>query len=203
MEWTLVVLIGLLTPLAASVWSCAKSYFDRGQRRGLADAAREIIRGAQTHLGTRQGAVPKSVLKTTVKLTRTIANPTFPCEPALWEFGHALADACWKNGYGEGVKVGAVPDDKIRIELTLPELLQMSWLAHLGFQHMMPNYRGFEVHRFSGADDARDGARSVALLECALPKSDRPFADLHGQIANREKLIADWWVAPIREHEPA
>jgi type II secretory pathway pseudopilin PulG len=201
-ELTLVILLSLLSLLAAAMWSCARSYFDRGRRRGLADAAREIIHGAQAQLGSRQGAVPGTVLKTTAKLTRTIANPNLPCEPALWEFGHALADACWQNGYGEGVHVGAIPDDKIRIEVSLQELLQMSWLAHLGFQHMMPNYRGFELHRFNGADDALEGARSVAILECALPRSERPFEDIHGQIANREQLISDWWTR-VREHAPA
>jgi hypothetical protein len=43
------------------------------------------------------------------------------------------------------------------VDLSVNELLQLSWLAHLGFQHMMPNYRGFEVYRFSGEEDAAEG----------------------------------------------
>jgi hypothetical protein len=191
----LTVSVVLLVTLLAAGWSCAKSYFERGRRRGLELAADEILRGAQSHLGSKDAAVPKSVQKALAMHKRTIASPNVPCEPALWEFGNAVGDACWRNGHGEGVKVGARPDDMIRLDISLAELLQMSWLAHLGFQHMMPNYRGFEVHRFSGADDASEGARSVAILECALPRSERPFADLRTQITGREKMIADWWPA--------
>lgn len=145
--------------------------------------------------------MPDAIVKGMAALTRAVANPYAACEPVLWDVGHALADACWTNGHRDAARAGAVPDDKIRIEVSLAELLQMSWLAHLGFQHMMPNYRGFEVHRFSGAADAREGARSVAILECALPKPERPFANLREQIVGRETLIADWW--PAREPEPA
>jgi hypothetical protein len=75
----------------------------------------------------------------------------------------------------------------------LNELLQLSWLAHLGFQHMMPNYRGLEIHRFSGEDDAIEGAKAVGRIESAIPTKQRPFADLALQIKNRQKLISDWW----------
>ena len=60
---------------------------------------------------------------------------------------------------------------------------------------MMPNYRGIEIHRFSGEDDARDAARSVALLECAIPKTDRPFADVKTQMLARDSMISGWWTA--------
>ncbi|QND70420.1 hypothetical protein HB776_03545 [Tardiphaga robiniae] len=46
----------------------------------------------------------------------------------------------------------------IRTDPTLNELLSMSWLVHLGVQHTMPDYRGIDVHRFSGEVDARDAA---------------------------------------------
>jgi hypothetical protein len=193
----IIVLAVLQAILLAAGWSCAKSYYERGRRWGLEQAAAEILRGAQTSLGSKDAAVPKPVLKALAAHKRAIANPTMPCEPALWDVGHAIGEGCWRNGYSEGVKVEAKPEDRIRLDLSLAELLQMSWLAHLGFQHMMPNYRGFEVHRFSGADDACEGARSVAILECALPRSERPFADLKTQILNRERLITGWWtIAP-------
>lgn len=41
------------------------------------------------------------------------------------------------------------------------ELLHVAWLAHLGFKHMMPNYRSFDVHRFDGRVDAQDGSFAV------------------------------------------
>jgi len=73
------------------------------------------------------------------------------------------------------------------------ELLQLGWLAHLGFQHMMPNYRGFEIYRFSSEEDALEGARAVSKIEGVIPVKERPVADLTVQFKSRQKLIADWW----------
>ena len=58
------------------------------------------------------------------------------------------------QGHRAGVKRKAPAEGYIRVDFSVTELLQLSWLAHLGFQNMMPNYRGFEIHRFSGAEDA-------------------------------------------------
>jgi hypothetical protein len=60
---------------------------------------------------------------------------------------------------------------------------------------MMPNYRGFEIHRFSGEADAREGALAVSRIESAVPAKDRPFADLAVQLGDRLKMIGDWWHA--------
>jgi hypothetical protein len=77
--------------------------------------------------------------------------------------------------------------------------LQLSRLADLGFKHMMPNYRGFEIHRFGGEEDAQDGARAVGKIESVVPAKDRPIADRSVQFKSRQKLICDWWrVAPNR-----
>jgi hypothetical protein len=191
----LLVLLVLQLALMASAWSCAKSYFEKGRLRGLEQATQESVRGAQSHLACRGKPVPDAVSASIASIGAMLdARAKEAYEPPLWAFGNALGEACWRNGYDAGVEQGAIPEGKIRIELAAAELLQVTWLAHLGFQHMMPNYRGFDVHRFSGSDDAHEGARSVALLECALPRRQRPFADIKTQICGREKLIADWWM---------
>jgi hypothetical protein len=58
---------------------------------------------------------------------------------------------------------------------------------------MMPNYRGFEIHRFNGEEDAQEGAKAVSRIEAAIPAKERPFVDLSVQFKGREKLISDWW----------
>ena len=183
-----------LVLFVASVYSSVKSVLERRIPRQLEFLSDELIRGAQSHLGTHEQALPGSVVQNHQAFKRMLSRPGAALHPALWELGNAIGEECWRNGYFEGLKVGARPADKIRIELTAEELLRMSWLAHLGFQHMMPNYRGFEVYRFSGEDDAKAGARAVALLECALPKDRRPFSDITAQLQTREKMIGAWWV---------
>ena len=189
----LLVIVVLLLALLGSAWSCARSYFEKGRLRGLEQATRETIRGAQSHFGGIR--IPDKVQGSIVSIGAMVdARAKAAYEPPLWAFGDAVGDACWQNGYEAGIRQGAIPDGKIRIDLAPAELLQVTWLAHLGFQHMMPNYRGYEIHRFHGPEDAREGARSVALLECALPRPQRPFSDIRTQIESRERLIADWWV---------
>lgn len=196
----LTIVVLLLAALLVAGWSCARSYYESGRRRGLDVAARELIRGARPRFPAQSAVLPEPVRAALAQHRRILANPDPSSEPGLSDLGHAIGEACWRNGFDEAVALGATPDDKIRIEVSLGELLQMSWLAHLGFQHMMPNYRGIEVHRFSGPVDAGEAAHSVALLECALPKAARPFADVRTQIRDRDKLITDWWPAwPARD----
>jgi hypothetical protein len=83
-------------------------------------------------------------------------------------------------------------DGKIHVELSVDELHQLTWLAHLGFQHMMPNYRGFETHRFSGEDDARNGAKAIERLEVTILTMQGPVDPV--ALANsRLTLIESWW----------
>jgi len=196
----LAFIVIFLVLFVASVFSSVKSVIERRIPRKLEFLSDELIRGAQSHLGTHEQAIPVSVAQNNQTFKRMLSRPAAALHPALWDLGHAIGEECWRNGYVEGLKVGAQPAGTIRIELSAEELLQMSWLAHLGFQHMMPNYRGFEVYRFNGEADARAGARAVALLECALPKSQRPFADITTQLQTRDKMIGDWWV---KKPEPA
>jgi hypothetical protein len=116
-----------------------------------------------------------------------------PYHAQLWIVGDAIGDACWRKGHAAGIRRKAPAEGKIRADFSLNELLQLSWLAHLGFQYMMPNYRGFEIHRFSGKEDALEGAIAIGKIEGAIPAKMRPFTDLGVQLKNRQKLINDWW----------
>jgi hypothetical protein len=196
----LLVLGGLEVALVVAGWSCAKSYFEKGRLRGLEQATREISRGISSHYELEGQVIPERVAKAVKAFEAVAVRPrkkdngsTDPYHAQLWIVGDAIGEACWLKGHAAGIKRTAPAEGKIRVDLTLPELLQLNWLAHLGFQHMMPNYRGFEIHRFSGEEDARDGAKAVGKIESAIPSKQRPFADLSAQINSRQKLICDWW----------
>jgi hypothetical protein len=170
----------------------------------MQDAAQEMIRGISSHCELEGRGVPDSVTKAVANLKTLSARnlaPTSkdPYEARFWVFGDAVGDACWRKGHASGLKKREPAEGKVRIDLSLNELLQLSWLAHLGFQHMMPNFRGFEIHRFSGAQDAEDGSRAIGRIEAAIPASNRPFGDLPAQLKRRQKLIVGWWdAAPKR-----
>jgi hypothetical protein len=168
---------GLNAVLLYLSFSCAKTFYDKGRRRGMEEATRELSRGISSHCELEGKDVPERVAIALKRLKEASSKP-------------------WNKGHAAGVRRKAPATGKLRVDFSLTELLQLSWLAHLGFQHMMPNYRGFEVHRFSGPDDAREGASAVGKIESAIPAKERPFGDLSTQVKGRQKLICDWWQAP-------
>ena len=198
----LFILGGLHVALIVAGWSCAKSYFDKGRLQGMEEAMREISRGISSHYELEGQVAPERVAKA-VKALKAASGKrwkkgkgaTDPYHAQLWIVGDSIGEACWLKGHAAGIRRKAPAQGKIRVDLSLNELLQLSWLAQLGFQHMMPNYRGFEIHRFSGEEDAREGAAAVGKIESVIPAKERPFADLSVQFKKRQKLICDWWQA--------
>jgi hypothetical protein len=198
----LLILGGLEVALIVAGWSCARSYFDKGRLQGVEEATREISRGISSHYELEGQGIPERVAKAVKTLKAVAGKPrkkgngsTDPYHAQLWVVGDAIGEACWLKGHAAGIRRRAPAEGKIRVDLSLTELLQLSGLAHLGFQHMMPNYRGFEIHRFSGEEDAREGAKAVGKIESAIPAKERHFADLSIQFKSRQKLICDWWQA--------
>jgi hypothetical protein len=198
-----ILLCGLLVALVFATWSSARSYFEKGRRRGAEEATREILRGIASHCELEGQGVPESMAKALKaanvvhdKRSKRGTASTDPYHARLWVLGDAVGESCWLKGHAAGIRRKAPAEGRIRVDLSLNELLQLSWLAHLGFQHMMPNYRGFEIHRFHGEEDALEGARAVSKIEAVIPAKERPFADLSAQFEGRQKLITDWWQAP-------
>jgi hypothetical protein len=196
----LLVIGGLLAAFVGAGFSCARSYLEKGRLRGMEEATREMTRGLASHY-EREDQVASKRLAAALKAFKDVSGKpwkkasTDPYHAQLWIVGDAIGEACWLKGHAAGMRRRAPAEGKIRVDLSLNELLQLSWLAHLGFQHMMPNYRGFEIHRFSGEEDAWEGAKAVARIEAVIPAKERPFSDLSVQVKGRQKLICDWWQA--------
>jgi hypothetical protein len=194
----LAVLIVLLTLLLASTWSSARSYFAKGRLKGMEEATLEIIRGVDSHYQTAGQAPPDHVVKA-VEAVRSFARGASHeksierYQARLWIFGDAVGAACWRKGY-DACRLQMTPRiDKIRVELSMRELLHLTSLAHLGFKKMMPNDRGIEMHRFGNEDDAREGTCAIDRLEQAIPARQSPFDDPLAQSADRQQLIQNWW----------
>lgn len=201
----LLILGGLLAAFIVASWSCANSYFEKGRLQGMEEATREIVRGLGSHYELAGQTMPERVAKAaegikavSKKRWKKSKGSTDPYHAQLWIFGDAVGEACWLKGHAAGIRRKTPAEGKLRVDLSLNELLQLGRLAHLGFQHMMPNYCSFEIHRFSGEEDAQEAAMAVGRIEVAVPAKARPFADLSVQLTARQKLIRDWWQAVPR-----
>ena len=193
----LTVLTILLLLLMISLGSFLRSCFVRGRLRGMQEAAAEIIRGLNSHVEV-EGELTAGVSKALETLKTAAAGVSHHKQierryAHLWVFGDAIGKSCWSKGYRTGKLTMAPRDDKVLVELSVNELRQLAWLAHLGFQHMMPNYRGFEIHRFSGEEDALDGAKAVERLEVSVPAMHRTADDPIALSNARLGLINNWW----------
>jgi hypothetical protein len=192
------VLTGLFLGLTWTTWSMSRSFFEKGRVRGIRECVREIRKGTVVLLDCEDKNLPDDLQKAISTLEALLdrvpsktKSGTDPIHAQLWTLGRTLAEACWVKGHAAGVRRKAPAEGKIRVDLSAVELLQLGGLANLGFQHMMPNARLFELRRFTGKDDAVEAARAVSRLEAAIPKEHRP--DLLRHAESRMQLIDDWW----------
>jgi hypothetical protein len=185
----------------------SRSFFGKGRIRGIRECVMEIRKGTVVLLDSEDKKLPDDLQQALAGLEQLLARAptktkagTDPIHAQLWTLGRTLADACWVKGHAAGIRRKAPVDGKIRVDLSIVELLQLGGLANLGFQHMMPNARLFELRRFTGKDDAVEAARAVSRLEAAIPKENRP--DLVRHAESRMQLIDNWWT-PVKERSIA
>jgi hypothetical protein len=184
--------------LAWSTLSMSRSFFEKGRIRGIRECVRELRRGTIAQLDFEDQKLPDDLRKALSALEALLdraplktKSETDPIHAQLWTLGRTLAEACWLKGHAAGVRRKTPAEGKIRVDLSAIELLQLGGLANLGFQHMMPNTRLFELRRFTGRDDAVEAARALNRLEASIPKQHRP--DLLRHAEDRMQLIDDWW----------
>ena len=190
----LAVLVVLLVLLLASTWSSARSFFLKGRLAGMEEATLEIIRGINSHYSAAGQSPPEYVTKAIESIRAFARGASYEksihrYQARLWIFGDAVGAACWRRGY-EACKQQMAPEKgKIRVDMSISELLHLTSLAHLGFKKMMPNDRDIELHRFGGEDHAIEVAYAVERLEHAIPDNIRSF----DHAASRDALIRNWW----------
>lgn len=189
-----VFMITLQLLLCAAALSCARSYFSKGRVAGIQVAAREILRGVQSHYHTAGLAIPRHIAKAIEAVDcfpgDTSSEKAFLRYRAkLSTFGDAVGSACWRKGF-ETCRGQMQPrEDRIRLDLRSDDLLQLAALAHLGFKKTMPNDRAIETARFNGEQHALSASRAIERLECAIPEPLR--SSDHSGI--RQAMIRHWW----------
>jgi hypothetical protein len=198
MDVVLWVFISLFLGLAWSTWSMSRSFFEKGRIRGIRECVREMRRGTVAQLDCEDHKLPDDLQKALSALEALLdraplntKSNTDPIHAQLWTLGRTLAEACWIKGHAAGVRRKAPAEGKVRVDLSAIDLLQLGGLANLGFQHMMPNARLFDMRRFSGRDDALEAAHALSRLEASIPKEHRPNLLLHAE--SRMEMIDDWW----------
>ena len=162
----------------------------------MEEATLEIVRGINSHYQSAGETVPDQVMNAVAAIKSFARGASFErsvyrYQARLWIFGDAAGAACWRKGYDTCRQQMTARDDRIRVDFSLDELLDIVALAHLGFRKMMPNDRGIEMQRFGDEEQAREAARVLEKLEWAVPEPQRPVE----HAVNRRGLIGHWWPA--------
>jgi hypothetical protein len=70
-------------------------------------------------------------------------------------------------------------------------LVNIGWLAHYGFEHMM--WGTDTSFTFNDAKDAEEATHAIRKLERHLPEEYRHPDDPHAQAVNRQFMIWERW----------
>ena len=153
-----------------------KGLFGRGRLHGMQEATQEIVRGISSHYEVDGQTMPPGAAKAVEAMNSATDGVSYSKRilrhhAHLWVFADTIGKACWQKGYESGKRKMAPKEDRVLVELSRKDLLHLVCLAHLGFKHMMPNYRGIEMHRFNGRYEAEDGSFAVEKLEVAIRRA--------------------------------
>jgi hypothetical protein len=171
----------------------------KGRVAGIQETMREITRGISQHYEHQGQDLPERVTKAVDEMKERVAKAATVKEKCnayeihLWSLGNLMGEACWHSGFEEGQRFSDPRKGEIRIDLTEQELLNIHWLAHYGFENMMPNYAPLRQHHFSSEEDAERATHAVETLERAVPKKHRDPSDPYALAFNRQTMIWDQW----------
>jgi hypothetical protein len=90
---------------------------------------------------------------------------------------------------------------KIRVDLSVSELMQIRWLAHFGFEHTMWNTwdpegakpRSHTHAVFKDRLDAQRATEAIDTLESRVPKERGDSDERYAGALDRERMIRERW----------
>jgi len=201
----------LIVVIAGAVAFIAdRAVFARGRLFGLREAADEIIRGVAEHYQHDKQA-SESVLtalndiKVRLAKKRPAQITGNAVSAGLRELGRAVGDVAFGKGFEAGrdaeARLEAPVSGKIRIDLSISELMQIRWLAHFGFEHTMWNTSDPEGTKprphadivFKAEPDAQRATEAIDTLERRIPKGERDPNEPYALAINRQQMIRERW----------
>ena len=100
-----------------------------------------------------------------------------------------MGQASWNAGFETGMKFTAPKTDEVQIDLPVGCLLNIRFMAHIGFQHMITD----EFIGFKNEQDAQNATRNIEHLEFAIPQKYRDESDPYALSFNRQTMIWSRW----------
>jgi hypothetical protein len=203
-------LVMIVIAAAAVAFVADRAVFARGRLSGLKEATDEIMRGVAYHYQhNKQGSEPvlKALndMKTRLAKRRPARTTRDAASAGLRELGGAISDVVFRKGFEAGqsaeARFEAPIDGKIRVDLSISELMQIRWLAHFGFEHTMWNTWDPEGAKprphadvvFKAKPDAQRATEAIDTLERRIPKERKDSGQPYALAINRQQMIRERW----------
>jgi hypothetical protein len=202
-------LIMIVVAAAAVVFIADQTVFARGRLCGLKEATDELMRGIAYSQHDEQASEP--VLKALNEIKARIAKKRparMTCDAvsaSLSELGHAIGDVVFRKGFEAGqeaqARFEAPIDGKIRVDLSISELMQIRWLAHFGFEHAMWNTGDPEGAKprshthvvFKNRLEAQRATEAIDTLEYRIPRKKGDSDERYALALDRQQMIRERW----------
>jgi hypothetical protein len=203
-------LIMIFAVAAAVAFVADRAVFTRGRLSGIREAVDELMRGAAYHY-QNDNQTSERILNALndIKARLSKKRPTRIAGDAvstgLSELGRAMGDVVFGKGFEAGrnaqARLEAPINGKVRIDLSVSELMQIRWLAHFGFEHTMWNTWDPEGAKprphadvvFKNRTDAQRATEAIDLLEHRIPKDRRDSGGPYALALNRQQMIRERW----------
>ena len=209
-------LIMIFAVVAAVAFVADRAVFTRGRLSGIREAVDEVMRGAADHYqNANETSEPilnaLNDIKARLSKKRATGITGDTVSAGLSELGRAMGEVVFGKGFEAGrdaqARLEAPINGRVRVDLSINELMQIRWLAHFGFEHTMWNTWDPDGAKprphvdvvFKNRTDAQRATEAIDLLEHRIPKERRDSGEPYALALNRQQMIRERWRSEAAE----
>ncbi len=189
------ILFGIAMLIAAI--SIVRGWLARARLDGMKEVVDTIIRNVSHHYERPGEPLPEEVDKAIDDLHAGVKRRKNDRERGdAYRVGAAvlldkMAHACVDRGFRAGENSADPREGESRVDMPMENWRRIQYLAHIGFQHQMPNYERMLHFPFDSEQDALQSEAAIEKLEYAIghSKSDPEYSDS----LQRNMLIWNQW----------
>jgi hypothetical protein len=168
----------------------------RGRFLGMQAASAELSRGVSANYEREGEPLPEGVskildeIKVALVRAKTWDEKYDAYRVRLWTFGNEMGEASAGRGFDQGQDWMQPRKGELRVDLTVQELLDLNFAAHVGFERRMEpgDYLAFREKK-----EAQRVTDAIERFERNVPKEYRDPDEPYALSFNRQTLIWNRW----------
>ncbi|QOZ66406.1 hypothetical protein [Bradyrhizobium arachidis] len=190
-QTTFAVLFGIMMVFATV--SLVRGWRASARLAGMREAVTDLSRTCSHHYEEKGEDLPQKVIEALDYMKRALAQKDVHTRCRLYltgaaMLGDAMGLAAWHKGFEAGQELMDARDGETRIDLKRQEILDIAYMAHLGFEQMISDPEGFKDE-----DDAERASSAIRKIERHKPADTVDESDPYAMAFNRSTMIWQRW----------